>query len=185
MKGSSTRSRFGEVVFGTGESSLEAGESKDEAKDARTRKKAEGTTENRYLMVTVAFDPDLLPEPEPKPEANRSSSPTTSSRRPPTIPSGSPRKRPPRRRPTARRPTATSGSPTAEKKVKELTDRFADWYYVTPGDSFRSIALDRAALVKASRKKSPRPRRWVASLADCPEDFRGVAPRLRRASLSR
>ena len=30
-------------------------------------------------------------------------------------------------------------------------DRFADWYYVTPGDSFRSINLDRAALVRPKK----------------------------------
>ena len=31
------------------------------------------------------------------------------------------------------------------------TDRFAAWYYVTPGDSFRSINLDRTAIVRAKR----------------------------------
>ena len=38
-----------------------------------------------------------------------------------------------------------------KKKVQELTDRFAAWYYVTPGDSFRSINLDRTALVRPKK----------------------------------
>lgn len=40
-----------------------------------------------------------------------------------------------------------------KKKVAELADRFGPWYYVTPGDSFRSINLDRAALTQP--KKPP------------------------------
>ncbi len=40
-----------------------------------------------------------------------------------------------------------------KKKVDELTDRFGPWYYVTPGDSFRSINLDRAAITQP--KKPP------------------------------
>ena len=33
-------------------------------------------------------------------------------------------------------------------RAKELTDRFAAWYYVIPGDSFRNVMLDREALVR-------------------------------------
>ena len=40
-----------------------------------------------------------------------------------------------------------------QKKVEELADRFGPWYYVTPGDSFRSINLDRAAITQP--KKPP------------------------------
>ena len=35
-----------------------------------------------------------------------------------------------------------------KKKVEELADRFGAWYYVTPGDSFRSINLDRTDLIQ-------------------------------------
>ena len=41
-----------------------------------------------------------------------------------------------------------------KKRVTELTDRFAAWYYVTPGDSFRSINLDRTVLVKPKKAES-------------------------------
>jgi hypothetical protein len=35
-----------------------------------------------------------------------------------------------------------------------LSDRFAGWYYVTPGDSYRTIVVDRPNLF---RDKSARP----------------------------
>ncbi len=57
-----------------------------------------------------------------------------------------------------------------KKKVEELTDRFGAWYYVTPGESFRSINLDRAAITPAQEATRParRPvglRRASATLA--------------------
>ncbi len=39
--------------------------------------------------------------------------------------------------------------------MAELTDRFGAWYYVTPGDSFRSINLDRTTLVKPKKAETP------------------------------
>ena len=62
--------RFGEVFFGTGDE-LTAGTPDDAEKKASDKtgskekdktKKAEGTTENRFLMVTVAFDPTADPQ---------------------------------------------------------------------------------------------------------------------------
>jgi hypothetical protein len=139
--------RYGEVVFGSGEA-IEAG-TKDEGKEAA--KKSEGTTENRFLMVTVAFDPSLLPVPE-KPKE------------PPVIPDDPFQKAPDDPKRIAEEKAAKEKADRekadrdkqiaeAEKKVKALADRFADWYYVTPGDSFRSIELDRAALVKDKSEK--------------------------------
>jgi hypothetical protein len=66
--------RFGEVFFGTGDE-LTAGapdETEKKAsdkpgskeKDKDKTKKAEGTTENRFVMVTVAFDPTLITKPK-------------------------------------------------------------------------------------------------------------------------
>src|SRR5437868_10717625 len=70
--------RYGGPVFATGDE-LTAGapddaEKKDEPKKPGAKKdepkKAEGTQENRYLIVTVAFDPDIIPKPEkPAPKA--------------------------------------------------------------------------------------------------------------------
>jgi hypothetical protein len=40
-----------------------------------------------------------------------------------------------------------------QKKVDDFVKRFGPWYYVTPGDSFKSINLTRTALVEP--KKPP------------------------------
>jgi hypothetical protein len=41
----------------------------------------------------------------------------------------------------------------AEEKVKELNDRFADWYYVISDDVYKKIHLTRADVVKEAEKK--------------------------------
>ena len=38
-----------------------------------------------------------------------------------------------------------------QKKVDDFVKRFGPWYYVTPGDSFRSINLDRACPGRAQK----------------------------------
>ena len=42
-----------------------------------------------------------------------------------------------------------------KKKVKELNDRFADWYYVISNENFQKLRLSRSSLVKA--KPAPMP----------------------------
>ncbi|MDX2039343.1 MAG: DUF4340 domain-containing protein [Isosphaeraceae bacterium] len=62
--------RFGEVSFATGET-LTSGEGEDESAEAKAKAagktepaaKPAGTEENRYVMVTVGFQPDLVPAP--------------------------------------------------------------------------------------------------------------------------
>ena len=44
-----------------------------------------------------------------------------------------------------------------QKQVKELSDRFAPWYYVTPGDSYRTIVADRSGLLREKGSKPPTP----------------------------
>lgn len=41
---------------------------------------------------------------------------------------------------------------TGKQKVKELNDRFADWYYVISNDSFDKLRLSRADLIKTKEK---------------------------------
>ncbi|MCX7422224.1 MAG: DUF4340 domain-containing protein [Planctomycetia bacterium] len=41
---------------------------------------------------------------------------------------------------------------TGTQKVKELNDRFADWYYVISNDSFDKLRLNRASLIKVKEK---------------------------------
>jgi hypothetical protein len=139
--------RYGEVVFATGEQ-LEAG-AKDEGKDAS--KKAEGTTENRFLMVTVAFDPALLPEPEKPKEILVI--PDDPFQKAPDDPKRVAEEKAAKEKADREKADRDKRIADAEKKVRTLSDRFADWYYVTPGDSFRSIALDRAALIRPKTEK--------------------------------
>jgi len=41
---------------------------------------------------------------------------------------------------------------TGNQKVKELNDRFADWYYVISNESFDKLRLNRASLIKLKEK---------------------------------
>jgi hypothetical protein len=150
--------RFGEVVFATGDA-LTAGtdDSKSEpgkAKKDEAKSKSEAGAESRYLFVTVEFDSSLIPEPppEPKPEL-----PDDAFQRDPDDP----------KRVAAEQEAKGKADRAAadhERKLKEgrdrakeLTERFASWYYVIPGDSFRAIMLDRAALIQKKGAKPTSP----------------------------
>lgn len=140
--------RFGEVVFGAGEA-VTAG--KDEGK-ADAKKADGGTTENRFLMVTVGFDPTLLPEPEKPTEVL--SIPDDPFQKAPDDPKRIAEEKAAKEKADRERTAREKTIDDARIKVLALTDRFAGWYYVTPGDSFRSIALDRSSLTKP-RSEAP------------------------------
>jgi hypothetical protein len=145
--------RFGEVTFGKGDE-LSAGTPDDAETKADASKKAdekpEGSTENRYVMVTVSFDPSLIPAPEAgeKPAPAEGELPEQVIAPDPATAKADEEK--------AAREKADYEKKIADgkKKAAELTDRFAAWYYLTPGDSFRSINLDRAALVIPKKPKA-------------------------------
>jgi hypothetical protein len=161
--------RYGEVVFGQGEaieSGLESDKDKEKDKAKGDAKKPDGgTTENRFLMVTIAFDPSLVPDPEkPREELFIPDDPFQKAADDPKRIEEEKAAKEKADREKADRDRRLAD---AEKKVKALADRFADWYFVTPGESFRSIVLDRPALVRA---KSDKP--------DAPAGFPGGAPNL-------
>ncbi len=159
--------RFGEVVFATGEQ-LSAG-GQDEAKAAA--KKAEGATESRYLMVTVAFDPTLVPEPvKPKEPLVIPDDPFQKA---PDDPKRIEEEKIAKQKADNVKAQREKQLADAEAKVKTLSDRFADWYYVTPGDSFRSIALDRNALIRLKTEKPENPGQGAL-----PQGFPGNVPGL-------
>lgn len=145
--------RYGEVTFSTGEE-LEAGTKKEgeaKTKEAEKKDKPESAAENRFLMVTVAFDPSLVPEPTKPPE--ELVVPDDPFWKPDTDPKRAEELKAAKEKADKEKADRARQLADAEKKVKDLSDRFADWYYVTPGDSFRSIALDRAALLKPKEAK--------------------------------
>ncbi len=121
--------RFGEVAYGTG---LEVSAGGGEA----TRRQ-EGEGENRYLFITADFDPASLPEP-PKPTDTSYLA-----------------KEERRWNDTDRANKLTKDRHDAwvrsmvrgAQSSAELSNRFADWYYVISSDSYDKIHLRRADLI--------------------------------------
>jgi hypothetical protein len=166
--------RFGEVVFGTGDE-LTAGTPDDAEKKADDKaasskdktKKSEGTAENRYVMVTVSFDQSLITKPKTDDGKDKGKTPIKAGE-PMTVPSNpfAPDPNDPKYLAEEKeaKDKADRDQIDYEKKIadgkkrgQELTDRFAAWYYVAPGDSYRSINLDRAALVKPKKAEPASP----------------------------
>jgi hypothetical protein len=160
--------RYGGPVFAEGDELVvgapdDAEQKKDAAaakdKDKDKAKKPAGAQENRYLMVTVSFDPALIEKPE-----SMSPKPFVKPAAPTSLPDNV-------IAPDPKDPKFIADQKTAEdKKAQEKTDyekkladgkkkvdgfvtRFGPWYYVTPGESFRAINLERVSLVEP--KKAP------------------------------
>lgn len=126
--------RFGEVLVGEGEE-LTAGTGEDRPPEGEQPPK-EGEkkgTEGRYLMVTARFDPALLPEPKPE-EAKPDASEEDKKKLQEEI---------------ERKKKDWEGQVQKGKdRAKELSGRFAKWYYVIPADAYRKVRLTRADLAK-------------------------------------
>jgi hypothetical protein len=190
--------RFGEVVFGTGDE-LTAGAPDDAEKkadqkdgDAKAKeksKKSEGTTENRFLMVTVSFDPTLIPKPKvedtqsketDKDKEKTAATPGEAAAIPanpfapdPNDPKYLADQKAAKEKAENEQKDYEKKIADGKKRVQELTDRFAAWYYVTPGDSFRSINLDRTALIKP---KKAEPASTTAPKPDLPNTLPPIQP---------
>ncbi len=157
--------RYGEVIFATGDE-LTAGKEKDKDPAKKDEKKAEpkdatkgaeGTSEGRYLLVTTNFDPALLPPPKPStnPDDKFPADPflEATGEAPIVKENDADKARAAKIQEERDRQVAD-----AQKKAKELSDRFAAWYYVTPGDSYRTIVQDRVNLIRdKSAKPTPPP----------------------------
>jgi hypothetical protein len=157
--------RFGEAYIASGEAlskgideaaAAEAAK-KDAAKGgapAKSEDKKSSGIESRYLLVTIAFDPKLLP-PLPDPDAGTPTAlPADVFKRNPGDPEYEAQQKLAKEKADRRKADEDKRLAEAEKKVKELSDRFAGWYYLTPSESFKSLALDRTALF---RDKSANP----------------------------
>ncbi len=154
--------RYGGAVYGVGDE-LTAGapddaETKDDPKKAKP-KATEAAQESRYLLVTVAFDPTLIPKPEslaPKP-VSIPKGPVDIPDKPfapdPKDPKSIAEQKEAADKADREKADYEKKVADGEKRVKDLIDRFGPWYFVTPGDSFRAINLDRAILTQP--KKPP------------------------------
>jgi hypothetical protein len=170
--------RYGGPIFGEGDE-LTAGtpddaEKKDEPKKKDAAKKSSGTQENRFLMVTVSFDPSLIAKPEsmdPKPAANPTG-PVAIPDKPfapdPNDPKYVAEQKEAKEKVEREKADYEKKIVDGKKKVQDLADRFGAWYYVTPGESFRSINLDKAAITQP--KKPP------GTPASPSSDFHGLPP---------
>jgi hypothetical protein len=163
--------RFGEVVVGSGDE-LTAGTRDDTEKKADEKgaakdkekekaKAAEGSGINRFVMVTASFDPSLIPTPKTEDE-KETGKPVVQPGQPLEIPANPFAADPNDPKVLADQKAAKEKAEQdkkdyekkladGEKRAQELTNRFAAWYYVSPGESFRSINLDRAALVRPKK----------------------------------
>lgn len=121
--------RFGEVFYGSG-LEVSAGTIDDKTE-------AEGSAENRYLFLTTAFNENRFPEP-PRPKnmdfENKPDSLLTDADRE-------------QRKIQREHERWERKIETGKKKSEELNDRFADWYYVIPADSFDKLRLSRSDIL--------------------------------------
>jgi hypothetical protein len=126
--------RFGEVVFGQG-LAVTAG--------AGGGAQAGETGENRYLMITASFDPSLFPEP---------AKPTTMSfkDKPDSALTLDERKQKDVNDVHTRWVARIEGG---QKRAELLNARFAKWYYVISAESFDTLRLRRADLVRDKPKQ--------------------------------
>jgi Domain of unknown function (DUF4340) len=164
--------RYGGPIFAEGDD-LVIGKADDaENKDAPAKKDAKkATQENRFLMVAVSFDPAMIPKPEsmePKPvvppvgPVNIPDKPFAPD---PSDPKYLAEQKEAKEKADREKTDYEKKIADGKKKVEELADRFGPWYYVTPGDSFRSINLDLAAITQP--KKAP------GEAGGAPPDFHG------------
>ncbi len=157
--------RYGGAVYGTGDE-LTAGtpddaETKDKPKDAAKdkTKSTEAAQESRYLLVTVAFDPSVIAKPEslePKPFTPPTGPieiPASPFAPDPKDPKTIAAEKAAKEKTDREKADYDKKIADGEKRVKELANRFGPWYFVTPGESFRAINLDRAILTQP--KKPP------------------------------
>jgi hypothetical protein len=145
--------RFGEVTFATGETLTAGGEAETKSAAEGDKAKPEGAQESRYLFVTAVFDPNLIPEPKPPAASPNPTIPAKPFARDPSDPSLAAVVEADKKRDATAKAAYDAKLEEGRKRAKELSDRFAGWYYLVPGNAFRDVVLDVASLIR----KKPEP----------------------------
>ncbi len=127
--------RFGEIAAGQG-LAMTAGTGGAAAADA--------VGENRYLMITAAFDPSLFPEPAKA--ANRSFAD-----KPDSLLTLDERKQ---KDIDAVHSRWLARISAGQKRADDLNTRFAKWYYVISSESFDNLHLKRTDVLRDKQKQS-------------------------------
>jgi hypothetical protein len=149
--------RFGEVAS----ESEHADKTKDKSKAKDEKKDEAGPGMNRYLLVMAEFNPDAIakpvkePLPEEKPAAKTASDKAAKpgdkkEEKKPDIKAERERVAKENKR---KQDEYEEKVAAGRKHVKELNERFADWYYVISDDVYRKIHLGRDQVVKKKEKK--------------------------------
>ena len=160
--------RFGEVTVAKGEElsagtaddtenpAADAGKSKD-ATEAPAKKNGGEGTEGRFLFVTAKFDPELVVPPRELNVETRPELPADPFQMPdsgivtPGFESDVATEK--RERDEKERKQAEELEKKREegrKRVQELSERYASWYYVVPAGSFGAIAVDDDTLIRSA-----------------------------------
>lgn len=163
--------RFGEVTVAEGEelsagtSDESAAKSKDDnssQKATEEKKPGKNATEGRFLFITTVFSPDLISVPPDPADARISQLPGDPFQHS-TIGVVTPgfeadveaAARIAKEKADKEEAVLKEKQENGRKTVEQLSERYASWYYVVSGDSFRSIAADRANLLQGSNEPPP------------------------------
>ncbi len=133
---------FGRVTFAKGEALSSGKGAKDDPKDEE-KEPTPGSDriESRYLMVRAQFDPNAIPKPTITAPSDPESLPQdVFARTSEEIKAQAERED---RELTAYNTKMEAG----KKRAADLSARFAPWYYLVPGDAYRTLVLDRKSLI--------------------------------------
>ncbi len=147
--------RYGGPFFATGDE-LSAGtpdtaeKKKDEADKAKkdSERKSQGVQENRYLMVTVSFDPSAIAKPVKAEKPPAKDFPDDVFAPDFNDPKYLAEQKAAEDKEKRDQADYEKKLADGQKRVKDLANRFGPWYYVTPGESFNQINLDSTAVLR-------------------------------------
>ncbi len=137
--------RFGDVLVGEGAAVSSGAE--DPKKDPKEKK----GSENRYLMVTARFDEALLGAPPAEPKAYVADP----AKKPEEQKAEEEKAKKEKEEHDRKKKDHDKKIEDGKKRVQELTDRFAEWYYVISADVFKKLRKTRTDVVKP--KEAPKP----------------------------
>jgi hypothetical protein len=157
--------RFGNIKSQVSSPTATKKADKDKAdKDKKDKSATEDEVKvNRYLFVVAQLAPSILtppiPEPEPagpeqpkeeKKDADAKAADQKADEKAPTVDPQQAERERVRKENERKRNEYNDRRKKAETRVKELNDRFADWYYVVSEDVYKKLRLTRSDIVKES-----------------------------------
>jgi hypothetical protein len=146
--------RFGGATFSADEEP-EGGPDAAKKTDAGKKTKDKSTTESRYLFVTAQFEPAMIPETKEPENLGPLKIPSNVFVREANDPTLLAEQKAEQEKLEKQKKEREGKIEDGKKRTKEVTDRFAAWYYVVPSEAFRSITLNRSTLVRKKGAGKP------------------------------